>query len=403
MKQLISLVIISFIFISAGCSGYLSNEKKVNDDVSVSKLMLSDGSGYLSDSRANDISPFIYRDTNTGRAWLFFASDRGNNAGTNSIWYAEMDKDGKFFNLRKAGGEITNETNYSMVSPIVYQLARDTNIYFSIVETSLDNPSCRFQSFIIDPVSNNTIYLSTSGSFSPSTSVGWNMGLVQGADLVVMSYGTNWVDILSNLPWYFQIAGTIDVGSVSVSSASGWSDGNSYVLIASSTDGRLGWGYVVPVTNGTNFGPITAYQSAYHDITPFVDYGGNQKVYFASDRSGSYDLYRYNEKTFDKVISTVPEYIPPALEAPLDLYAVMNCPNSTFDVSWSPVPNAAGYQLYASMDSNSFIMITDTPDCFFADTNLNNYYYRVRAYNGTNFSPFSEDVQETGGCSIQFK
>jgi hypothetical protein len=59
--------------------------------------------------------------------------------------------------------------------------------------------------------------------------------------------------------------------------------------------------------NGTgmtsNLSKISAYASQYNDKDPFIDLATMQ-VYFSSDRNGkgNFDLYRYNVKTFDKVI-----------------------------------------------------------------------------------------------------
>ena len=90
MKKILSFLIL---LIVSSCSGFLDQEKIDRDGIGINALALSDGSGYISTDEFNEITPFIFKNTNNGKKYLFFSSDRG---GSYDIYYAEMDTDGKF-------------------------------------------------------------------------------------------------------------------------------------------------------------------------------------------------------------------------------------------------------------------------------------------------------------------
>lgn len=300
------------------CSGYLS-ENGVNTLPQVEKIGLAmEGGGYLSTASANEITPFLFRDSSTGNAYLFFASDRD---GSYAIYYAQMDSSGKFFNLAKMGLDI-NQPRSTNFSPVVFKaggvnyiayLTVNTNIFFNpsnnILTYALNgsfatnstglafngvNGSTNYSQISVYTSSAGTVYLQGAyGSFSGGTSI--------------QQYYFNTATGAPN--WTF--SSIIEVSSLHYSTGefvttSGPST-NMYILydnISGSKHQLGGEVYSFGTTTNTTAFSIKDYASSANDAFPYIDTAGGYKVYFASDRAGNgnYDLYRYNILTYDKEV-----------------------------------------------------------------------------------------------------
>jgi len=318
MGRIVSIIkiflIIAGISSIFGCSGYLSyNTDNLSqyDDVS----LMMEGGGYLSSSAANDITPFLFRDKNTGNAYLFFASDRGSATGAYSIYYAQMDSSGKFYNLNKMNSGI-NQPGTTNYSPVLFQSGGNNYItYVSYVNSTTVNVKTYGinQSFI----TNSSITFPTS-SITDFTQI----SVFTAADGTVYFIGVEGTDINGekNIWEYYLSTSTgfwVSTNNITLSiflySSAGFqttsgSAQNLYILydtISGSKHQLLGLVYVIngATTNQTQF-PIPSYSSSANDADPCIDIAGGYKVYFSSDRYGNgyYNLYRYNVQTFDKQV-----------------------------------------------------------------------------------------------------
>jgi hypothetical protein len=313
------------LFLSA-CSGYFpggGNKNPGNQSVS---LEMSDGSGTLSSLNHNDITPFLYR--SGGRAWLFFASDR---AGHYNIYFAEMDSNGRFFNLTMMDSNVNS--SYDTFSPVV-QLASYyieslnsyfTNLYISYLVVS--NDSTNLYSTAID---NNFAGMSPASLAAASISAthislfdkeyGSILGSA-GTSYLAVSTGTSlcsnyaWSPLgLTNWTTYQPSINSSQSGQVF--GIDGYTAPSPYfgqiflADIVNNSQHQLYFGGLwVSNTSGTshviltNIFKISDYSSSYDDGYPCIDLT-TMKVYFSSKRFGKgfWNLYRFNIKTFDKEI-----------------------------------------------------------------------------------------------------
>ena len=315
------LILIAVILFLSSCAGFFSSDKDKNSDNegnAINTLRLADGSGYLSTDTANEVTPFLFRDTNSNEAYLFYASDE--EAGFLNIYYAKMYSDGTFDPPVKMS-DLINHSGDDDFSPVVF-LFNDTN-YISYI--------CIFGE------STNVVTYALDSSFTPLSALPMriadakHIGLFNtdfGPNLYVANGSTNiqigdiftefdaWLNgfwdagIYPSAPTY-SISGFFD-------SYGGGSGIGNYFICDSFTNGKRQisvYVYInteVPVTtNITTFYFIPQYESSYNDINPFVDKDGGFKVYFSSDRNGTYDLYRYNITTFDNLVDEYPllEYV----------------------------------------------------------------------------------------------
>lgn len=157
-----------FLMIITSCSGYFSNKEVSPSGHTAGSLNRLEviGGGYLSTDNYNEISPFLYRDADTGNAWLFFASDRKGD-GLYRIYYAKMASDGRFYPPVEMDSNI-NASGLSMTYPVVFQgtiyIGYDPTNYNSIYSTNLyisflcgSNTNCNINTCILD---NNMAVLS---------------------------------------------------------------------------------------------------------------------------------------------------------------------------------------------------------------------------------------------------
>ncbi len=308
-----------FIFIAlaslVSCSGYFLNNNNHSIESQTEKLSLAmaDGSGYLSTDQYNEITPFVFRDQNSGKTYLFYASDKD---GSYDIYYAEMNSEGKFFAPVKMGPSINTSVSNEF-SPVVFQSSASGSLktYISFIMESN-----KISSIITYTLDNN---LNFSGSTSAVPSGPYNPTHIS---LFKDSQGKIYLITADGLANYYRfifndssgVVWNLDYGSdtaMSANSISGYMIKgavftNNIMVYDTVTNGKhqlrgeafmqAGYKLFVPFE-------ISAYSSSANDAYPFVDAEGGYKVYFASDRygKGNYDLYRYNTKTFEAQVPSV--------------------------------------------------------------------------------------------------
>ncbi len=332
------------------CAGYFPGHhggsnpyNNTKASVQVERLgQAMEGGGFLSSDTANDITPFIFRDS-SGNAYIFFASDRD---GQYNIYYAGMDSDGKFFNLTKLGNDI-NTPGTASFSPVVIryggltyltyiQINGSTNIMCYQVDSGFKASSTNIPPYIYFSYDDGGSITSISTPMHLSGFTGPN----NKSYLLVSSGTTNLYMFYFSSGWQSAMYYTF---SANIYSASCWEQTSGPFfkdfIIAGVIPGSLNQLYGELGTEPTNsqlYGqaglntamlfPSQPYSSAYNDAHPFMDQAGGYKVYFASDRygKGNYDLYRYNNMTFDKEI-------PSSLNIPLDTVYVSPSGNNAND------------------------------------------------------------------------
>lgn len=285
------------------CSGYfnMSNPDEADGDLS---LALSDGSGYLSTDKYNEITPFLYRNPDNGRAYLFFASDRD---GSYDIYYAEMDNKGRFSKPIKMDTNIN--TAYDETSPVVFTASdsENTNTYISFIIDRSPGAGIMIYTYQIDPKDFST--LGTSSSLGVTVS---NIGLFNKTNvnpyLLISAEGTNfylhyWGDAEGN--WSSEGDGgsfTLPISKVDGFEINTPSWEQIFIFSAKASGKYQLYGGTITYVSSFSYS-ISRYISTYNDKDPCIDLE-TMKVYFASDRygKGNYDLYRYNIITFDKVM-----------------------------------------------------------------------------------------------------
>jgi hypothetical protein len=283
------------IFITA-CSGYFNNDASKDVDGGMNKLALS-GGGYLSTDQYNEITPFLYRDASSGKTWLFFSSDRG---GNYDIYYAEMDSEGRFTLLKMMDTNINSSSNEiaSVVFKAVSAGAPITNLYISFIRYS-SLGSTNILTYSLD--SNfNTLSFIPPNIITNATSLGMM------DNFLLIMCGNNFILKYMNVAtggFQWGAYSSINVGS-GIDSANGYKDGLFEFYILCRANNRFSGLSYFPQTNGIKPFNVDSYASESMDKYPYIDFSGNYKVYFASDRygKGNFDLYRYNTLTFDKVV-----------------------------------------------------------------------------------------------------
>lgn len=285
MKNVLISVLTTLLAFS--CAGYFQDDPVIRDK-SVQPLAIA-GGGYLSSDTANDVTPFVFRDG--GRAWLFFSSDRD---GNYDIYYAELYENGRFSSPVKLLGQINTPTNEK------YPVMTKSNSKYYLA--------------FIRGISN--VVMEMTGSFLPVSNIGvityafGNLGLFQ---------HTN-----TNDTWYVVIEPSI-MRMLGTPSFEGGAGNNPFIpggLVCGNLYFENGINFMVFESNNriywaTNYGlDIESFtppfriipdyipeDSSVKDASPFVDVP-TKKVYFSSDRKkgNNFDLYRYNNMTFDKVM-----------------------------------------------------------------------------------------------------
>lgn len=297
-------------------SGPLNNNSNNNKNNSAVSLQISGNSSFISSDIADDICPFVFRDTNTGNATLFFSSDRLGLANTNfKIYYATMLSD-ETFQPPVLMSSIINNPVLNVISPNVFRIGGDiylvalciginktnvlsfkldssfnvtsTNTNFSLNALSINLYQVlnQISMLICDGTANMTLYLiQTNGIWS-------NMGIITTQNPINSISGYGVVNIMNATANSYFLLGLTN------NQFSGMSFLASFIYTNNQLQTNAG-------SLSTNYFATPSYKSIYSDITPFIDVKvgmTNSKVYFSSKRTGTYDLYRYNTITFDTVI-----------------------------------------------------------------------------------------------------
>lgn len=455
------------------CSGYIINKdaSEKSGGGSYNRLGLV-GGGYLSTDNFNEISPFLYRDQQTGNIWLFFSSDR--DGGKYRIFFAKMAPDGNFYPPQEMSSNI-NVPGTDQTYPLVFQAYyydANYNYYTNIFITFLSKANSNFNinTFMLDSSMSDISNSGTIGLLTPATGIGLIPDLSYQEDLLLYDGSANPTGYYLNN--YISISWSVSGGyqfRKPAASGSGFVDNEDlYMLISSGSQldqGYFGYsdysysrslssvskslanlsksikpagygGITAPVSYSNDSWDISAYASSYSDRDPFVDNGGSCSVYFASDRygKGNYDLYRYNENTFDKSAFLLP---------PVPYYSVFASPYSNIvtniqpdpitnglmdtniytnalywtQFSWNPPLGAQGYNIYytTNYDTNGYpinfvplsLRITGTGYLWQTNyddfTDVNGYIditVQVTSYNGRGESTFGGQVQYSQIASV---
>lgn len=314
-KKGLFLVLTVSVLISA-CSGYFSQSGD-SESLQADLLAIENRGGYLS-GPSNDITPFLYRDTNGQNPVLFFSSDRD---GSYDIYYARMNPDGTFQNPVKMTNISSDGTN--QYCPRIY-IAEDYYTTQRYLKISFIN-QISTNSEVITYTLSSSMQTSSPGSphdpFSELTSID-----LEGTNTVpdmIFSFAdgrTNLDNLYYEDQWgTWTAVGTLYIpapGIYSLYAVSGvgvnWT--SQFYLLESDFEGRrqffLNYAYVrsMPVAYERRLYRIPEFASSYNDRWPYVDLGGYGQVYFCSDRgiNGDYDLFRYNEQNFPAVIPPNP-------------------------------------------------------------------------------------------------
>lgn len=285
VRRAASVLFFLFIF---SCSGYFQDDKTDGDRLQPLALA---GGGYLSSDTADDITPFVYRNSVNGKTYLFFASDRDGNM---DIFYAEMDSEGKFSAPAKLDSTIN--TAASEFSPIVYF----TNAYHILSFIRISNTTTNMISYHL-----NNSYVASFADGTPFSSSFLHISLIPvigGVYAIYAAIGTTNVLTYtysgSSMPVIFSGA-SFNV-NFPIRGIAGYPvAANNFNLLLNKTDNQF-TGMNKNSTNNIYFN-TPLYGSPFQDSYPFVD-PVNYKVYFASTRYGTYDLFRYNLIKFNKIV-----------------------------------------------------------------------------------------------------
>lgn len=305
-------VLLLFVLVFASCSGYFQENDGLSGD-QVSRLALADGSGYLSTDNYNEITPFLFRDKDYVKAYLFFSSDRN---GSYDIYFAELNKSGTFGTPVKMAFPVNDPTNHEY-SPVLFYSAfsGSTNIYITFISRSQNNSATNIITWPLNSSFMTNDYVQD--NFSANVlGLGFEAlptNIVDSGRLVV-SYGNTNIHFFkkgsqnTEFAWGIMFFGdsrtnysVFQAGSRKAVLANAYYhviDNTRYLIIQSSLNQI--WGSTIAGVS-TNLFDIPAYSSSYNDRDPFIDWGGTLwPVYFSSDRlgKGNYDLYRYNTKTY---------------------------------------------------------------------------------------------------------
>ncbi len=394
MKRLLPVVAAA---IMASCAGYFDAAGERDAGRGVQTLALADGSGYISTDNHNEITPYLYRDTNSGRAWLFFASDRD---GNYDIYYAEMFPDGKFARPVKMD-TVVNSSDFHEYSPAVFFAQYNESSYghFMVLIRS-DSSSTNVLTFSLNPD------FSVIGEQGTLDGVGDARVSLKGRLTLVPTllravgeaYWEEWEwNAASSGDWMYMNSCTLSNMVAPVFSVDGfmtelgvesWVDwfiisvkvGGSFQIYAGAE-----WSYPSG-GEGHNYFPVPFYTSSFNDKDPFVDVT-DFRVYFASDRyrKNNYDLYRYNILTYDKYAAL-----------PLDKPEITNVDGVVDEyvaVNWTAVLGAAGYRVFRSTDyGNTYDLYAVVNSPSYVDSNvagLMDIYYKVQAFNSLGVSGVS--------------
>ncbi len=315
-------ILLMFLIIAlSNCSGYITFDN--DTDVSAQKLAVIEG-GTLSLKGSDQISPFLFRDTNFSNPVLFYASDQNGNF---DIFYSLMDETTGQFHTPHPLGNIVN-SGAQETHPYVfwyYDYFNFTNkLFISFIRN--DSTNKILMTVALDSVFSNKFLQQGITNSGISGIVTINQANGMAGQLAVNfsnGYSTNFQFDLypPSIGWSYPSVKYF--GSQYVTGGSGLKQsvegtaefyllnteilGKNQLLLYEYLDFYgLSSNYVV-----TNEFVPPQYSSIFKDKDPFVDFidpntNYTVKVYFSSDRQGDFDLYRYNEYTYNVVSARYP-------------------------------------------------------------------------------------------------
>jgi hypothetical protein len=358
------------IFISLGTFLFLSSCGLLfttNESGAVTPLALT-GGAQLSTDDHNEICPFLVRMMD-GSAYLFYSSDQN---GSYDIWAAKMNPDGNFGTPVRLGSPVNSDSS-NETFPVVQQYGQG----FRVTLLRILNTFTNVYSYYLD-----TNFISTAPADDILTSAK-SLGLIKRPDneYLLMANGN------LSVPSWYDMNGRWDTIDTTVISNANVVALNGIAVSLSNND-YIQLYIEETLINGkhslsaegifmhsiTNFPYVTNlpfnistpdYQSKYNDITPFIDYAGGFKVYFASDRYGkdNYDLYRYNIYTYNKLpeVQQVFAYdtVPPSITnmSFIDGQMFSTGPNSMMLSVTDNIGGSGVFGVYYSLNSSAFIEI----------------------------------------------
>lgn len=299
------------------CSGYLSEYPAGQDDQAYS-LAIQNGGGYLS-GPSNDITPFVYRDIQGQNPVLFFSSDRD---GSYDIYYARLNSDGSFQPPVKMNSNVNSQLS-NEYAPVVAHI-------FDPMDNFTYQPKTNFMLLFVRAI--GTTYRVFSHMLTNDfESLTWTYYF--NYPYPIRALGTFGNDIYRRI-WVLDGQGSTNTeANYSFSTwntftqrrflvpealaAYGLIQTNQgfalYKVLEVSNSGKSQIMLSIIQTNQDNSlnnsaNYISEYASIYNDRWPFIDRGALGEVYFSSDRgiNGDYDLFRYNELNFHRVVPQNP-------------------------------------------------------------------------------------------------
>jgi len=308
-KSLISAGLIVFVVFISSCAGYFGGHAGSGSPAEAKPLAVA-GGGYLSSDNHNEVTPFIYRDTNGQNPVLFYSSDKD---GTYDIYYARMNADGTFELPVKMGTNVNTDTDDELF-PVVYNNFRI--VYLRYLRTN-NSSNTIFE----NNVTNIDYFYVASDSFirSETNFFGYTFEITENPYYDYVFYGNS--NIGQDTLNLFNIqapgnkktwAGTVYRKNISNYSMEIWiteieNNGKRQLFYQEYARYDNGTNYVI--ISPTNKGVPLSYASLYNDRQPSVDWldpAHEGCVYFSSDRRGTYDLYRYNIETISKLLDDYP-------------------------------------------------------------------------------------------------
>lgn len=314
-KSLITLTVLAlFGGYIASCAGYFGAEGNGGSPAEARALAIA-GGAYLSSDTYNEVTPFLYRDTNGQNPVLFYSSDKD---GTYDIYYARMNPDGTFQAPVKMGTNVNTDTADELF-PVVYDYTWTTNRYLHFLRTNISvvqridmTNSLSDKNFIFGLYTNTNYATSIKG-----------LGLKYSDDGSSLSQNYYVFDGTTNMyengVWPNKTPGAVKSfsGSGLKDSKGGdahyisefWlleKENNNFRQLFLYNYAEDSWSSITFISNQ---GIPASYASIYNDRQPCVDWWDpeqNGRVYFSSDRAGTYDLYRYNIETISKIVEYYP-------------------------------------------------------------------------------------------------
>ncbi|OHD56026.1 MAG: hypothetical protein A2Y33_11270 [Spirochaetes bacterium GWF1_51_8] len=368
MKKLFVFSLIIGLFTS--CSLFFIGDNYENKIV---PLAVS-GGGNLSTDSHNEISPFLFRGSD-GTVLLFFASDR---LGSYDIYVSRMNSGDEFSVPAKLPFPVNGDNTYEAY-PVVHESYPNLKVTLLKISNSVTN----IYTYTID-----TNFISNLATFivyeSPK-----GLGMIRKTyeNLLLLPKGIKSVGVYGSINGEWDMPGSTNLmndvfalNAISIQTNNMNGDTIDLYIAEIVTGGKHqlaaeGWvksGYFTnTVIQQLNISS-ELYSSAYNDITPFIDYQGGFKVYFASDRygKGNYDLYRYNIYTYNKLPEvqqlfawdTQPPLLNPYYPTNGQIVSIIGFSISVSVTNSSGIELSGGVDVFCSLDDEAFVEMSEDGD-----------------------------------------